>query len=237
MTTFRIASWNGRSSVGLYGGRSVDRIADVLTSLSLDVALLQELDVERARSGWIDQPRAIALRLGVEHVFGAALTHGGRAAYGNAILSHAPLEEARTFVLPSSPGAEPRACTRALSPTRIGRIELVVTHFGLRRRDRRAQAEQVGAHLGPPQVPRVLGGDLNDGPRSSIIRTLEGDHLVRAKSPPTFHSLVPILRLDHFLVDRRLTVVGIERASLRASRAASDHLPLVVTLTSRSGAV
>jgi endonuclease/exonuclease/phosphatase family metal-dependent hydrolase len=235
MTTLRIASWNVRACLGLGARRSIDRVADVLRSLAVDVALLQELDVGRPRSDGEDQPRAIALRLGVEHVFGAAVLHG-EASYGNAILSHTPLEEVDTFVLPCAFGAEPRACTRAVTPTRIGRIELAVTHFGLIAGDRRAQAEHVATMLGAPAVPRVLGGDLNDGPRSSILATLAGEHLVRADSPATFPSFLPVARLDHLLVDRRLTIAGIERPMLWAIRAASDHLPLVLTLTSRDGA-
>lgn len=230
MRSFRIASWNVRTALGLDCKRSVERIADVLRSLSVDAALLQELDVARPRSGGIDQPRAIALRLGVEHVFGAALSHG-EASYGNAILAHTPLEEAETFVLPSTEGAEPRACTRAISVTALGHIELVVTHFGLLPGDRRAQADAMIATLGAPAVPRVLGGDLNDGPRSAIVRTLAGDQLVRAETPATFPSFFPLMRLDHFLVDRRLTIAAIERPMLRATRAGSDHLPIVVTLT------
>jgi endonuclease/exonuclease/phosphatase family metal-dependent hydrolase len=234
MTTFRIASWNVRAAVGLDGVRSVDRIADVLRSLDVDVALLQELDVARPRSGGVNQPEAIALRLGAEHTFGAAVLRGD-AAYGNAIVSHTPLEEIDTFVLPSAGGAEPRACTRAITPTPVGRIELVVTHFGLLPGDRRAQAECVRATLGAPTVPRVLGGDLNDGPRADILRTLTGDHAVRADSPATFPSFFPIVRIDHFLVDRRLHVEAVERPRLRATRAASDHLPIVLTLSAPNG--
>lgn len=231
----RVATWNVHAAIGIDLRRSIDRIADVLRHLAVDIALLQELDVGRARSERVDQPSAIALRLGYTHVFGAAIVDGA-SSYGNAIVSRVPLEEPQTFLLPTGTGAEHRAATRAIAQTALGPLEVVVTHFGLLARDRERQADALVAELGQASVPRVVGGDMNDGPLGKAVVRLRGDDLVRAASPATFPAYAPFFRLDHILVDRRMDIVDVERPSVRTIRGASDHLPVVVTLARRGRA-
>jgi endonuclease/exonuclease/phosphatase family metal-dependent hydrolase len=105
-----------------------------------------------------------------------------------------------------------------------------VTHLGLLAGDRARQVDEILARIGPARGLRILGGDLNDGPRSDVVRRLATDALFRVGSPPTYPAALPLLRLDHLLVDRRLRVVAVHRPGLRHIRGASDHLPIVVTL-------
>ncbi|MBN8609681.1 MAG: endonuclease/exonuclease/phosphatase family protein [Deltaproteobacteria bacterium] len=230
--SLRVATWNVHGAVGIDLRRSIDRVADVLRALEVDIALLQELDVGRSRSAREDQPSALALRLGHTHVFGAAIEEG-EASYGNAIVSRLPITDASTHVLPASPGAEPRAMTRGVIHGPLGSIELVVTHLGLLALDRLRQVEAILERLGPPTRPRIVGGDLNDGPTSRTLTRLLGDTLLRAETRATFPAIAPFLRLDHVLVDRRLAVRRVARPSLREIRAASDHLPAIVEITTR----
>jgi endonuclease/exonuclease/phosphatase family metal-dependent hydrolase len=225
----RVACWNVHGAVGLDGRRNVDRIADVLRDLAVDVAMLQELDVARARSAGVDQPSAIALRLGWSHVFGAAIREGD-AGYGNVIMSKEALGEPRTYPLPSEGPGEPRAVTRAELETRIGKLELAVTHLGLRARDREAQLGRLRASLGPATLPRLLCGDFNARPGDSVFQVLREMGLTRVEGGKTFPSFLPLLQIDHVWLDPRLRALDVEHPSCRAIRASSDHLPIVVTL-------
>lgn len=238
----RVITYNVRRCQGRDGRISCDRIADVLAELDPDIVALQELDVGRPRSGAEDQPRRIAERLGMEHVFHASMQIDG-GYYGNATLSRFPLEMRSAMALPKlSPGGagEIRSALWVSLEVCGQQVQVVNTHLGLRRRER---ALQISRLLGPEWLgsPECTGavifcGDLNSLPGSrvyrQILQVLDDACLQVPGSRParTFTSRFPLFRIDHVFVAPACRVLAchVPRAGLAAL--ASDHLPLAVDL-------
>jgi endonuclease/exonuclease/phosphatase family metal-dependent hydrolase len=119
-------------------------------------------------------------------------------------------------------------------------VQVINTHFGLFRAERRRQATTI---LGPEWLgdpgcssPRILLGDFNAVPRSNAYRLLArrmqdafhgaGPRRRRA----TFPAPVPMLRIDHIFLEKAIEVVDVRVHRTRLSRVASDHLPVVADL-------
>lgn len=230
-STLKVVTWNIHAAVGLDGVRSIDRVADALRALDADVMCLQELDVGRSRSGGVDQPAALALRLGVTHVFGAAM-RDGEASYGNAILSRLPLLEPRVVALPGLRFTEPRAATLASIDSPLGRVGVIATHLGLLPFDRSRQAEALAAEVERDGEHRwIVAGDFNELPRRGGAVSRIARRLTRAASGATFPARWPLLALDHVLVHAQLRVTEVRPVPASEVHGASDHLPVLVTLT------
>jgi len=227
----RLLSWNVHAAVGTDGRRSIDRIAEVIAAVAPDIACLQELDVARRRSGFIDQPSALAVRLGMEPLFGAAIRDGD-ASYGNVILSRLPLLDPQVIALPGMRFSEPRTAVAATVRTDFGRVRVVTCHLSLWLPDRRRQAPVLARAI-DPEIPTIVAGDFNELPGWATIDRLVRSGLVRAESRATFPSQRPLLALDHVLVDQRL---ALELEGGQTSCSASDHLPVVVSVRARAEA-
>ncbi len=224
----RILSWNVHAAVGTDGRRSLERIADVIAAIEPDIACLQELDVARPRSGCVDQPSALAVRLGMEPLFGAAIRDGD-ASYGNAILSRLPLLDPIVTALPGMRFSEPRTAVAATVRAGFGPVRVVTCHLSLWLPDRRRQAPVLLGAI-DPEVPTIVAGDFNELPGWGTLARLTQRGLVRAESRATFPSSRPRLALDHVLVDPRLTLELEEGPRVCV---ASDHLPVVVSVRAR----
>ena len=231
----------------VHGGFGADfrldlsRIARVIESQAVDLCALQELDVERPRSGSHDQPRWLAQELGMQLEFCSAREcDGGR--YGNAVLSRHPIENVRIACLPRRrDDREPRALQWVRLLTTSGPLNVLNTHLGLDRLERKIQA---AALLGRDWVddacatgPTVVCGDFNARPRSLVYRMLterlrDAQLVVPHEHTPlsTFPSLLPLLRIDHVLVSPDVEVQACSVVRGKLARLASDHLPLIADI-------
>jgi endonuclease/exonuclease/phosphatase family metal-dependent hydrolase len=237
----RIITYNVHRCLGTDGRLSPQRIAEVIAAYQPDVVALQELDVRRKRSGGIDQAHVIANALGMRLHFHPAIRVLDEE-YGDAILSTKPSRLVKAGPLPGMnrrPWLEPRGALWA--SVDFGRYELQVinTHLGLRRRERRAQVEEL---LGPQWLghemcrePVLLLGDFNTLPRSRsynlLSRRLSDAHAVARvaqRTGPTFPSWAPILRIDYVFASSTISIGRAETIRTGLARLASDHLPLLV---------
>lgn len=233
----RVVTYNVHGCVGIDGVRSIERTADVLRACDADVIGLQEIDVGRARSGGLDQAEAIAVRLGMNHVFGAALDDG-RGQYGNAVLSRHPLEHVRTHKLPTWRAvSEPRCLIHARVRSAELELDVLVTHFGLGPVERLGQARRVVEEVAATRSKRIaLLGDLNCGRGSVAYRRIssvltDAHRMVDpARVRATYPSHRPVLRIDHVFVATGLEIRDAEVLGFGLAREASDHLPLIITL-------
>jgi endonuclease/exonuclease/phosphatase family metal-dependent hydrolase len=239
-------SYNVHGCVGLDRRLDPARIADVIAACDADVVALQELDVERTRSRGVDQPRAIAERLGLQLAFCPA-RECDDGHYGNAVLSRYPLETVRAACLPQLGARWER---RAMQWVRVHApglsLNVLNTHLGLHERERLLQAATIlgrdWVHEARAAGPTVLCGDFNASPRSPVYQKLtselrDAQLFPRQRSRPrgTFPSLWPLFRIDHVLVSPELAVRQCRvMASVRA-KIASDHLPIVVDVTVEEG--
>ncbi len=90
----RVLTYNIHACVGMDGELAPERIARVLSQTGADVICLQEIDVNRKRSGHRDQARQIAELLKMDFHFHPAWHIEGER-FGNAILTHLPLQLVR----------------------------------------------------------------------------------------------------------------------------------------------
>ncbi|MBI2897299.1 MAG: endonuclease/exonuclease/phosphatase family protein [Deltaproteobacteria bacterium] len=242
-------TYNVHRCVGGDGRHDPDRIAEVIAGPAPDVVALQELDVNRDRTGRINQPELIAARLDMAFHFSPAyVVEDGH--YGNAILSRLPIRIMREGPLPRVRmpwRREGRGALWAAVSWAGADLNVIATHLGLLPSERRAQA---AALLGSDWLghaacrgPRVVCGDLNSLPGSAAFRRLEAGLVDAAASAArdgaqsvrTFPSLWPLLRLDHVFHSRDLRALAVHVPSNRISRLASDHLPFVVDILMDGG--
>lgn len=181
----RVATYNIRSCLGTDGVRSIERTASVIAALDVDAVALQEVDLERARSGRVNQAERIAERLGMHCVSCASLSDkSGK--YGNAVLARRPMTLIRHRALPRARLSEPRSAMWVTvscgdddgSGGSAGAINLVNTHLSFLRADRPRQIKDLmGEHWLAGSALRartILCGDLNCTPRDAHFRQLAG---------------------------------------------------------------
>lgn len=238
----RIMTYNVHGCRGTDGVLSPGRIADVIAACGADVVALQELDVGRKRSGGVDQAAAIAHELEMRQVFFHPAHIVVDEQYGDAVITARPATLVKAGGLPGLPGSgrEPRGALWVEVDMGGRPVQVFNSHFGLGRRERRAQAR---AMLGPDwigsdacQAPVVFLGDFNSLPRGRVYRSIASHfrdaHVAgrHSRARATFPSRRPVFRLDHVFVSHDIAVVGAHVPRSPAARRASDHLPLVVDL-------
>lgn len=244
--SLRIMTYNVHSCIGVDGKLSPRRIARVIAQTKPDIIALQELDVGRPRTGGKDQAHLIAQELAMEFHFHAAL-QVEEEQYGNAILSRFPLRLIRAGLLATSKelgNCEPRGAIWVAVDRGGEEIQIINTHLGLSRRERREQIQTLfGADwLSDPRCtdPVVLCGDFNAGPSSliyrEITRTLDDAQTKFSHNKPqqTWSSTWPVRRIDHVFLRGSMSISVVEVPRNRLVRVASDHRPLVVELTPKS---
>ena len=237
----RLLTYNVHRCVGVDKRLDPGRIAAVIAEFEPDVVCLQELDVGRARTGWIDQAQTIADRLEMSFRFHPAMRIEAEQ-YGDAILTPRPERLVKAGALPGVaglPGNEPRGALWAAIDFDGVEVNVINTHLGLVPREQQLQA---AALLGEGWMtadaftaPAVLLGDLNATPYSQTYRMLQTvlrDAQAGRRSPPTstFPSRFPFMRIDHVFLAGDIEVRGIHSPYDARARLASDHLPLVVDI-------
>lgn len=238
MARIRLMTYNVHHCAGIDGRQSPHRIAEVIAAGKPDIVALQELDVGRLRTRWVDQPRLIGAILRMEHHFFSTVRIAP-GDYGTAILSRWPLRPVRTDLLPvlKDRRVENRGALWAAIDAEGREIHVVNTHLGLTRGERRLQAEDL---LGPGWLsnpdcrePRILCGDFNMSSRREI--TCFDGVCVQARwqqvgpPPRTWPSLLPLISLDHIFFSPGIVLESVERPRGLRARLASDHLPVIAT--------
>lgn len=238
---FTATTYNIHRCVGTDGRYSPSRVADVLEEIQADVVGLQEVDCRLHIGRSRDQVSYLAERLNFYSVSGArfAANCGGRCA--NAVLSRWPILTSRVINL-TVPGREPRTAIEAQIRLPIPQadtpggscLRVVVTHFGLRGRERRWQLETLLAQLGSNALtgsPLLLMGDLNEWRHSGPITRGLCEALICGRSVASFPSRYPLLPLDRMCARSLKLTVEPRRHASRVARVASDHLPISATFS------
>lgn len=199
----RIVSWNIQWGRGADGIVALERTIAVLRAIpDVDVICLQEVAQHfpgLPGGGDDDEPARLAAAFpGYEAVFGAALdvpgACGGRACFGNLLLSRLPVGQVFRHLLPSPPDpawpSMQRVCVEAVIAAAFGPLRVMTTHLeyysGLQRAAQiqalraiqqdvaaTAQVAPVGKESNPAFATRprpvsaVVCGDFNCEPGSS----------------------------------------------------------------------
>ncbi len=166
-----------------------------------------------------------------------------RRAPRNAILARRPLivAESRTLALP--PGGR-RAYPRAALAARIREehggpgdsLNVICVHLGLLPGERAEHARRVLETVAGASGPLLIGGDLNERPDEPAATALGGrlwDTWIRAglSTGETFPAGDPEARIDYLFASDDVVVRRAVLLGSRAAKTASDHLPLVVDVS------
>lgn len=238
--TLRIMTYNVHGCLGMDGKLSPQRIARVVAQYAPDIVALQELDVDRHRSSNEDQAHAIAGHLEMEYHFHPSI-RVEEERYGDAILSHYPMEFVQAGLLPglsSAPHLEPRGALWVNVLAHGEPINVINTHLGLRPSERQSQVDTLLGKewLGHPYCDGrvVLCGDFNLLPSSrpfkQLTRKLVDGAAMDGPPSSTFFSRVPLARIDHIFLDPHSKVVASMVPSTPLTRVASDHRPLIIDI-------
>lgn len=232
----RIMSYNIRAALGMDGARSLNRIAEVIGRETPDIVALQEVDIQRPRSGRVHQAARLGELVNL-HWLAAPSFADADGGYGNAILSRYPLHLLDHHPLPGRAAHEPRSVMIARIDWAGAALCVINTHLSFRRRERAAQlralltAEWLCGRGAPRRT--VLCGDLNCAPREPGFRRLCDSLRDAARHGParaTWPTRRPFRRIDHLLVSPDLDVVGAHVHRSALARVASDHYPVIAQI-------
>jgi endonuclease/exonuclease/phosphatase family metal-dependent hydrolase len=239
--SFRLLTYNVHRCQGTDRKISPYRIAEVIAATGADIVALQELDVNRGRSGHVDQAQLIAALLEMEFHFHPAWQMAEER-FGDAVLSRWPLHLVQAAKLPGHPRGwrERRGAVWVSVEVDGHTVQVINTHLGLFRHERMTQTQALlGPHwLGHPacRKPVMLCGDFNAVPGSQVHQRFT-EKLVDAqlcvaptRARRTYPTRLPVARLDHVFVSPDLQVNRVEVVRTPLSRRASDHYPLLVEL-------
>lgn len=237
---FRAMTYNIHSCMNMDGKIFPERIARVIRQCRPDVVALQEVDVNKHRTGGQDQAALLAESLAMAYRF-FPVVEDGDGAYGLALLSRYPISDVRRGWLPAFPDnrrREPRGVLQATVEVPGGPVHILTTHLSLYPKERRAQ---MAALAGPewlggldPETPVLVCGDFNAGPRSPVYRLIS-HHLTDVQNgnrpaASTFFSRNPLFRIDHIFVSSQLAARSVAVPRHHEAQLASDHLPIYADL-------
>lgn len=240
--SIRVTTYNVHSCIGMDGKISPERIARVIAQHEPDIVALQEVDVGKLRTDGIDQANHIAEYLQMDFCFSPTV-HLEKGLYGNAILSHLPMQLVKAAKLPGlahRPSLEPRGALWVNITIGTSVIHCITTHLGLLFQERLRQALELtgSSWLAHPdcQGPLILCGDFNALPNSAVCRLFQQrlkdaqQEIADRKPQKTFWGRYPLARIDHLYISPDLQVLDFEVPADALTRVASDHLPLTVAL-------
>ena len=236
----RVLTYNVHRCVGTDRRLDVGRVADAIAALEPDIVALQELDVGRMRTNGVDQAHEIARRLEMAFHFHPAMKVEEEL-YGDAILTRHPERKMKAAALPGYDRVrqlEPRGALWVEVDLDGQPLQVINTHLGLVPREQQNQAAALAGSgwIDHPdrKGPTVLLGDFNVTSASLVYRTLAAKltparKVAEKKSPSaSFPSVLPVLRIDHIFVSPEVRVLDVFAPYDPVTRAASDHLPLVM---------
>ena len=232
MSTIRVMSYNIQGHAAARRSDHLVKLAEVIAAVKPDVVGLQEVHCG-TRAGPTHQAEALAELTGLSPTFGRSCAMDG-GEYGNAVLTRGSVDAVHVYPLPGA--GEPRSLLQTDLTVDGSSFSFFVTHLAawgrLLRVARMRQIGELGDIIARGSLPHVLVGDFNVPPAAEEIKVLlSHGHLrmcgeVREATFPMTRQ-----RLDYVFCDPRFGFIGAEVVR----RGPSDHWPVVVELTLRTG--
>ena len=234
--------YNVRHCAGIDGKLDVARIASVIKAENPDYAGLQEIDSRTKRVHGMDQPAELSRLTGMHATFAKAIPYGG-GEYGVMLLSrNKPLSVAKIPL----PGREPRV----LLMCEFEDCVVCTTHLAVDSQKARSDSvalirDAIGRFAKGKDKPVFISGDWNSLPDSDVLKELEkfltvisdiggrtfhgssvaGPGELNGKRPGSYC-------IDYIAVDSaHASEFKVCDARVVEERRASDHAPIVVTVT------
>jgi endonuclease/exonuclease/phosphatase family metal-dependent hydrolase len=182
--TIRIMSYNVRHcSPPATGLIDIDGTAAAIKKQNPDIVALQEIDVNTARSGNINEAVELGKKTGMDVYFGKAIDYGG-GEYGVAILSKYNLINPTVHKLPtleSTKGEYRVLLTADIHLPGDKTIMFGTTHLDAQgpSTNRDLQIQEIINITKAIKLPFILAGDLNAQPGTNVINQLD-QHFTRS---------------------------------------------------------
>ncbi len=225
----RVATYNVHGCVGTDGRRDVARVAEVVRELDADIIALQEVVFSSVTE--TERPVALLSALSDMQAVSAPVERRDGVRLGNVLLTTFPIARRGTLNLDVG-SFEPRRALDVRLSTGEADLRVIATHLGLRPAERRRQVKALLSLLRSDAAAlTLLMGDFNEWfLRGRPLRWLEA-HFGKTRARATFPSRFPVLALDRiWSLPRTSLLESWVHRSARA-RAASDHLPVIATVT------
>lgn len=222
------ASYNIHKALGADGRRDPDRIIDVIAQLDADVVALQEADLRFGnRRAVLDQRE---LEAGGWQIVSVPTKPASMGWHGNALLVRSGIE-VLAIEAERLPQIEPRGAIRAKIVS--GGQEICVTgmHLDLTGLRRKRQFAHLCNASRAPGLPAIMLGDCNEW-----LRPIGGErglaaHWEMVEPGASFPARRPLLNLDRVMHTGHWQLEGAHVHTSTLARQASDHLPIIASLT------
>jgi endonuclease/exonuclease/phosphatase family metal-dependent hydrolase len=222
-SSLRIATYNIHYGYDTYWHLSLEEQAQAIEASGAGVVMLQEVDTGRPTSYMIDDALWLSHRLGMEAVYLPTVEH----LTGIALLSHYPVLDSETLLLPSE--LEQTGIIWARLDVGGTPLNAFATWLGLEPEERARQIDAALPFIAAHPGPAVFGGDFNSTPDSPVYARIQAAGQVDPfaalglGSPPTDPAINPEKRID-FLWLRELEPVD----ARVLDSLASDHRAVAV---------
>lgn len=222
---------------------NLERVADIVRGLDLDVVAFQEVDRFWARSGYVDQAARLGELLRMNVCYGGNLDHQADNhadrphQYGTLILTKRPLLSCANTLLPrAATNTEQRGLLHAVVRAHNGaRVHVYNTHLHTTVAERTVQVPAVDALIGQTS-PSILLGDLNAQPTEATLAPLQarfqdawlaagtGDGFTYPAAPEA----APNRRIDYGFITSDLVATEASVEITPDTSMAADHYPLLI---------
>lgn len=250
----KVMTYNIHFGVGVDFVYDLDRIADLIAEEGADIIGLCEVEQCTKTFDYQDQAGHIADRLGFYYVYGPIFARKDGGYFSNALLSRHPIISDTTHQLPVLGDNQRRAVLEAQVDVEGVLLNVFVTHLEVKDHESRmTQAQALLEIASRTESPRIIMGDFNTIPTSSVISLMlhdyndtyqvyrvltdsaelvaeglfERDYL---KGGYTIDPYDPNRRIDYIFSSFDMRVVGEPGAARVRHSTASDHLPYIATL-------
>lgn len=217
---------------------NMNNAATVIKRYKAEVVLVNEIHIRTSTSGsTLDQVARLAELAEMPYYYFARSRYYGGGELGNAIFSKYPLSDTRTDTLKYrvdlSAGSQYYAdvsfgtatVTKQGKQCRVG-----VTHLGLQASNNERHAQKiVYEYLADPQIPVIVGGDLNTQPSQPAAMYFKQQYTSSLPiSAYTFPAGLPTSQIDYlFYGPIAMNKLSLVEAKVCTGELASDHLPVL----------
>ena len=216
------------------GLTDMEAIIKAIKAEDPDLVALQEVDVNTARSGKINQAAIIAKALKMNYFFAKSIDHDG-GDYGVCILSKYPISETKINRLTTvaSTGGEPRVLATVKVHLNNGKyFRFGSTHLDAQAKsiNREVQIEDIIRISKKETLPFIIAGDFNAEPGSTVINKLYANFSNSCQTcGPTIPVVKPTKTID-YIAFRMAKDFSIISHKVVQEHYASDHLPVMAII-------
>lgn len=220
-----VATYNIHRSIGIDRIRDPHRIIRVIEEMNADIVGLQEVDKFHA-THHTSTPLDDLARYAGYHIIMGATMQKDYGQYGNALLSRFEISGYHTVDLTMN-RREPRGAIDATIKANGRDIRIIVTHFGLKSRERKYQINRLIKVIDSDDLSNtIFMGDINEWlPFGYCVRRMS-EYLSSIPCVKSYPSYLPVFALDRIWTGKKIRTYlsGVHKSSL--SKIASDHLPV-----------